>query len=237
MYYQALTVPGTSTGNPQVDAWLQQLQPQLDQLRKAGKLDATSMLLSFENAKKYEDLTKEEKMTEMELFLKDPEKHRQFKENGREPRESKLLTDEEFKQKVSLADAEAEARANHRKPDKPEKPDKKKLKQTWMYSPDGTMRFPAVFDSETGATTPQKKGGKWTKVPTQNGGDIAGMMNGVGVANDISQQPQPKSDLKETPGNNLLSESDARRQLESKGVKGAEQDKWIETYKKEGKVK
>ena len=164
MYYQALTVPGTSTGNPQVDAWLQQLQPQLDQLRKAGKLDATSMLSSFEKSKEYEDLTKEENMTEMELYQKDPEKYKEYKEAGRTPRQSKLLTDEELNQKITLADKEAAARAKYRKPDKPEKPDKVRYQETWIYNPDGTKRVPARFNPLTGVKEPLAK--EWQKVPT-----------------------------------------------------------------------
>jgi hypothetical protein len=111
-------------------------------------------------------------MTEMELYQKDPEKYKEYKEAGRTPRQSKLLTDEELNQKITLADKEAAARAKYRKPDKPEKPDKVRYQETWIYNPDGTKRVPARFNPATGVKEPLSK--EWQKVPNRKQGDGEG---------------------------------------------------------------
>lgn len=132
MYYYALS-GGGSTGNPQVDSWIQQFRTEIEPLVKSGKIGASDMLTSFEKVKPFEDLTKEEGLKsekvvaqEESIFKRKQQIEAEYKK--RESRSIEQLTEDSLK-----GDAEATAILKKMQQDKmdvahgsrePAKPDK-----------------------------------------------------------------------------------------------------------------
>lgn len=158
------------TGNQELDQYLQTSRETLMPLFKDGTMDSGDVLEAIKKNAEYDKILEGEKVKYQHVpgsegQVIDPE-HPElgaitipgFKPA---PDKSKLLSPEEYKQAVGLAGEKAKAKAKYRKPDKP---DKLSLQRDWIYSPDGTMKFPAVFNPKTGETKPQAKGGKWIKV-------------------------------------------------------------------------
>ncbi len=215
---------GQQTGTPEIDDWVTKFHGMVQPMIKEGKIGSSDLWQSMQSMAEYDKAIKGDKENDIEFFQRDPEGYAKMKETGREPKEPGRYSEEGMKREKELITHREEEEARNRRPEKPDKPEKIRYQETWIYNPDGTKRVPARFNPTTGVKEPLAK--EWQKVP------------GKGKEGESSLVDRLDKKFDEnTPQANILSESDARRQLEAKGIKGEEQGKWIAIYKKEGKVK
>jgi hypothetical protein len=115
---------GTQTGNQEVDAWTGQLL----ELMKANKIGASDAWAVIDNAKKYEELLKPGKLTDYELYEKDPEKYKEFKGAGKTPPKIDKYSTEGMEAEKDLIATRKKEEAKYRRPEKTETPS---MREVW----------------------------------------------------------------------------------------------------------